>query len=179
MIEVVRHTIRVTVLVMHKGSPGRWPVGREVVMEDILIVRLLEIEEEGVGPAGATRPALAAYFCVVPSRVTKLTEEPLKRRWVATRLMKVDRTGRRQRVFVLTPSGIEQARAIRARLLSRPVRWDDKLGVLNELMRQKDVRLLTGALKQVDFIRIPAFDDPLRTPAESSEDAGGEESGTR
>src|SRR3990172_11350661 len=56
VIEVVRHTIRVTVLVMHKGSPGRWPVGREVVMEDILIVRLLEIEEEGVGPAGATRP---------------------------------------------------------------------------------------------------------------------------
>lgn len=152
-----------------RRQPGRsgWPAGKEILMRDIFLLRLLELEENR-DESGATRTSLASFLQVARPRVCALSGDLEADGLVRTTRRRPGGHGRIKKVSSLTERGREIATSSRGWLLREVVEMDGTTGSVEyHLSRLSANRSVTTVLRRSKFLTDrPREDQPGEGPKE-------------
>ena len=137
-----------------RRRPGvsTWPAGKQLLMRDILLLRLLELDEHR-DEAGATRDSLATYLRVARPRICAIAGDLEAEGLVRTMRKRPGGHGRMKKVSTLSERGKEVATAARGWLLGEMVDIDGIVGSVEyHLSRLANGRSVTTLLRRSKFL---------------------------
>ena len=140
--------------------PSDWPAGRELLMRDIVLLRLLELEERR-DESGATRQALAGYFRIARPRISAIARGLEADELVKSEPKRPGGHGRVRKVSALSEIGRRQAAATRRWVLGETVELNGVAAKVESHLRHAGPAVaLTSLLRGAKFL-------PDRTGKES------------